>query len=105
MAFPSSLPSARSLDPLLAPTLRWGILGPGWIAERFVKSLKENTKQDIVAVGARSATGAQAFADRWSIGKAYSSTAELVAAPDIDVVYVSTSHHQHFPCALAAIEA
>ncbi len=105
MAFPSSLPTARTLDPLRAPALRWGILGPGWIAERFVRSLQENTRQDLVAVGARSPTRAQSFADRWAIPRAYGSTEELVGDPGLDAVYVSTPHHHHFPCALKAIEA
>jgi predicted dehydrogenase len=105
MALPASLPTARGQDPLRAPTLRWGILGPGWIAERFVKSLQDKTRQDIVAVGATSMAKAQAFADRFAIPRAYAGTAELVADPGIDAVYVATPHHRHFPCALAAIEA
>lgn len=105
MAFPSSLPTARSRDPLRAPTLRWGILGPGWIAERFVSSLKESTRQEIVAVGARSEAKARAFAERWGIPRAYPSTEDLVGDPGVEAVYVATPHHHHFPCALAAIEA
>ena len=45
-----------------APVLRWGILGPGWIAEQFVESLQAHTRQDVVAVGSRSLDRAQAFA-------------------------------------------
>ena len=30
----------RTLDPLTVPALRWGVLGPGWIAERFVPSVQ-----------------------------------------------------------------
>jgi len=106
LAFPSSLPTARSRDPLRAPTLRWGILGPGWIAERFVPSLKEHTRQEIVAVGgARSHAKVLAFAERWGIPKACPSVEELVGDPAIDAVYVATPHHRHFPDTLAAIEA
>jgi predicted dehydrogenase len=105
MVFPSSLPSARGQDPLRAPILRWSILGPGWIAERFVKSLKENTRQEIVAIGARSAARAQAFADQWGIAKAYPSVEALVGDPAIDAVYISTPHQHHFPNALTAVEA
>ena len=50
MAFPDSASAYRTRA---APILRWGILGPGWIAERFVPSLKKNTRQEIVAVGGR----------------------------------------------------
>jgi hypothetical protein len=46
MAFPKKLPTARVLDQATAPRLRWGICGPGWIAERFVAALKANTQQE-----------------------------------------------------------
>ena len=91
--------SAPGTDPAL------GILGPGWIAERFVPSLKENTKQEIVAVGARDPAKAQAFAERWGIARAYAGIEALVGDPGIDAVYVATPHHHHFPCATMAIEA
>ena len=105
MTLPSSLPTARSEDPLLAPTPRWGILGPGWIAERFAKSLKEETRQQLQAVGGRSLDKAKAFADRWSIAPAHGSTGDLVADASIDAVYIATPHHCHFPDALAAVAA
>jgi hypothetical protein len=50
MTFPKSLPVARILDPTRVPRLRWGICGPGWIAERFVSTLKEHTSQEILGV-------------------------------------------------------
>lgn len=105
MQFPSALPSARTPDPLKAPVLRWGILGPGWIAQRFVVSLQKSTRQKIVAVGDVSLEGAQTFADRFGIKKAYGSTESLVQDPEIDVVYISTPHPFHLPCALLAIQA
>ncbi len=38
--FPSHLPTPRRPAAQSIPLLRWGIIGPGWIAERFVHSLK-----------------------------------------------------------------
>jgi predicted dehydrogenase len=105
MAFPSSLPAARVLDPLGVPTLRWAVLGPGWIAERFVMSVKASTRQEIVAVGATSTAKARAFAERFAIPKAYGSTEELTGDAEIEAVYVATPHHHHLPGALKAIEA
>lgn len=51
--FPSQLPKPRHHAASAIPTLRWGIIGPGWIAERFVKSLKELSRQQVVAVSSR----------------------------------------------------
>ena len=54
MPFPPSLPASRIKPANEAPVLRWGILGSGWIAERFIESVRAHTRQDIVAVGSRS---------------------------------------------------
>ncbi|HET6813887.1 MAG TPA: Gfo/Idh/MocA family oxidoreductase [Actinomycetota bacterium] len=90
---------------MLAPRLRWGVLGPGWIAERFVGSLRRSTRQQVVAVASRDLGRAAAFASRWGIDHAYGGYQALVEDPGVDVVYVATPHNAHRPCALLAIEA
>jgi predicted dehydrogenase len=105
MAPPTALPSPRTPDPMLAPPLRWGVLGPGWIAERFVGSLRRSTRQPVVAVASRDLGRAEAFAARWGVDRAYGSYRALVEDPGVDVVYVATPHNAHRPCALLAIEA
>ncbi|MBC7177307.1 MAG: gfo/Idh/MocA family oxidoreductase, partial [Klebsiella pneumoniae] len=52
--FPSHLPTPRRPAAQSIPILRWGIIGPGWIAERFVHSLKTYSRQQVVAVASRS---------------------------------------------------
>ena len=42
---------------------------------------------------------------RHSFRRAYGSYEELVADPDVDVVYVATPHTEHLPCARLALEA
>lgn len=104
-AFPSALPRARTPEPMDAPPLRWGILGTGWIAQRFAASLTASTRQQVHAVGSRSPTTARAFADTIGAGTAYGSYAELVGDPRVDVVYVATPHPLHHPHARLAIDA
>ncbi|MEQ4939862.1 gfo/Idh/MocA family oxidoreductase, partial [Proteus terrae] len=43
--FPSHLPIPRRPAAQSIPSLRWGIIGPDWIAERFVHSLKTYSRQ------------------------------------------------------------
>jgi predicted dehydrogenase len=38
---------------MAAPPLRWGITGPGWIAERFARALGSGARQIVTAVGSR----------------------------------------------------
>jgi predicted dehydrogenase len=78
------------------PVLRWGILGTGNIAGKFatdLRKLRERVK--LVAVGSRSRDAANAFRDRHAAERAYGSYDELVAADDIDAIYISLPNHLH----------
>ena len=99
------LPQSRVPDSRDAPVLRWGIMGPGWIAERFTESVQAHTGQVIAAVGSRSLSRSKAFADAFDVPAAYGSYEELAAAPDIDIVYVCTPHNGHHAAAVLAIDA
>ncbi|MBB2991715.1 putative dehydrogenase [Mycolicibacterium iranicum] len=101
----TALPSPRTPDPREAPTLRWGIVGPGWIAHRFVEALQNNTTQQVVAVASRDLTRAAAFASAWSLPAAYGSYRELLDDPGIDIVYIATTHPSHRDNAIEALDA
>lgn len=105
MSFPTALPRPRTPDPMAAPALRWGIIGPGWIAERFVGAMQRNTRQTVLAVGSRGADRSAAFAAKHGIERSYGSYEALLADPDVDVVYVATPHNAHYPLAKLAITA
>lgn len=102
---PLRLPSPRTPDPMDAPGLRWGVLGPGGIATSFADALVHGTRQRVVAVGSRDLARAQAFADRFGADTAYGSYAELVCDPRVDVVYVASPHSEHLAHALLALRA
>jgi len=103
--FPSQLPQPRTVDPQAVPSLRWGIIGPGWIAERFAQALKSGTTQQLVAIASRSQQRADAFASKMGIPQAFGSAEELLAQPDIDAVYIATPHNHHYPDGLRALQA
>lgn len=100
-----ALPRSRIPDPKTAPALRWGILGPGWIAQRFTSALHQHTEQKIVAVASRSAIRAERFAQQWDIPTAHTGYDTLLSDPNVDIVYISTPHIEHHGCALAALAA
>lgn len=99
------MPASRVPDSKDAPSLRWGIMGPGWIAERFTESVQAHSRQVIAAVGSRSVARSKEFAGKFGVPAAYGSYEELAAAPDIDIVYVATPHNFHHSAALLALEA
>jgi predicted dehydrogenase len=59
----------------------------------------------VVAVASRSAERAERFAAEHRIERAYGSYAEIMLDSDVDVLYISTPHPQHYEIALAAIKA
>jgi predicted dehydrogenase len=85
-------------------TVRWGIAGPGKIADTVAAEFALVPGAELVAVGSRSDDRARAFAERHGIAQAYGRYAELFAA-DLDAIYLATPHAQHTELALAAIDA
>lgn len=83
--------------------LRWGILATGGIAAAFASDLR-TAGLDLVAVGSRTQEAADAFAARFDIPRAYGSYEDLVADPEVDIIYVSTPHPMHHDNARLALE-
>ncbi|KAG6321946.1 D-xylose 1-dehydrogenase (NADP(+)) [Claviceps purpurea] len=98
-------------------TLKWGIMATGGIAETFCKDLLTDPKvrdvhdaaHQIVAVASSTSSDrAAAFItkiDGPASAKAYGSYADLVANPNVDIVYVATPHSHHFQNAMLALKA
>lgn len=85
--------------------MRVGIIGTGWIAEKAAITLNGLNDCEAYAVGSRSQEKADAFAKTWNIRKAYGSYAELIADPDVDLVYVGTPHSHHYEVTRQALLA
>ena len=85
--------------------MKVGIIGTGWIAEKAAITLNGLTDCEAYAVGSRRLETAEAFAAKWSIKKAYGSYTELIADPDVDLVYVGTPHSHHYDVTQEAIMA
>jgi predicted dehydrogenase len=57
------------------------------------------------AVGSRTQEKADEFARQWNVKKAYGSYAELMADPEVDLVYVGTPHSHHYDVTREALLA
>ena len=85
-------------------TLRWGILGTGWIARAFTRDLLLDGHA-VTAVGSRSRAVAEAFAAEFSIAAAHGTYEALVTDDTVDAVYVATPHPMHHDNAALALAA
>ncbi len=85
--------------------MRIGIIATGWIAEKAAITINEMEECEAFAVASRRQETADAFAAKWGITRAYESYSELIADPDVDLVYVATPHSHHFDVTREAIMA
>jgi predicted dehydrogenase len=92
-------------DPQDAPPLKWGIVAPGGIANKFADAVRDFTAGTVVAVGSRDAGRAADFAEGHGIPRSYGSYADLVADDEVEAVYVASPHSGHQEHALLAINA
>lgn len=84
--------------------LRWGILATGGIAHAFTTDLRA-AGLTVGAVGSRRPDASRAFAEEFGIPRAHGSYEDLVADPEIDIVYVATPHSRHLDDAALALQA
>jgi predicted dehydrogenase len=86
--------------------IRWGILSTGHIASVLTRDLALLPDEaEVVAVGSRSLDKAEQFAREYQIPRAYGSYAELAADPEVDVIYVASTHNDHLGSAKLCLEA
>ncbi|MGK5693159.1 Gfo/Idh/MocA family protein [Streptomyces sp. URMC 128] len=85
--------------------LRIGVLGAARITERSLIDPARATGHRLVAVAARDRARAEAFAAEHGVERVAGSYAELVADPEVDVVYNPLANGLHGPWNLAALAA
>lgn len=94
-------------------SFNWGIIGPGSIAGMFADALLPSSRGSLYAVASRDLAKAQAFADKYRVDgashkappKAYGSYQDMLADPEIDVVYIATPQSLHYAQAKMCLEA
>jgi hypothetical protein len=97
--------SPRCLSTASSKPVRWGILSAGKISSDYAKAIATTEGAVVGAVAARSSNKAEDFANLHGIPKSYGSYAELLADPDIDVVYVGSIADYHYPLAAQSLLA
>jgi predicted dehydrogenase len=83
---------------------KWGIIGPGRIAHKFVADLLLLPNAELHAVAGSSEAKALAFAKNYDCTNAFGDAETMLAAcPELDAVYVATPHVGHYEATLACL--
>jgi xylose dehydrogenase (NAD/NADP) len=85
--------------------LRWGFLSTARINNALIEPLRASKKNRLVAVASRSDEKAIEYARKKKIPRSFGSYQELLADPDIDVVYNSLPNHLHAEWTVNAIQS
>lgn len=83
---------------------RWGIIGPGKIAQKFAAAIPLAGNAVLQAVASRDADRSREFAEKYSAAKWYDNYEQLAADPDIDAIYIATPHAFHTENALLCLK-
>lgn len=86
-------------------TYKWGILGLGRIAHKFVTDLQSVPNAEVYAVASSSAERAATFGERYGATHRLDNYAALAALEDVDIIYIATPHAFHYEQTMLCLRA
>jgi predicted dehydrogenase len=85
-------------------SIRWGLLSTAKINQRLIGAIRQSNRGTVEAVASRDLKKAQAYASEWEIPRAFGSYEAMLAADEVDAVYVSLPNHLHGEWTIAALQ-
>jgi predicted dehydrogenase len=85
--------------------VKWGILSTARINDLFIAGARQSPELEIVAVASRERERARAYARERGIERAHGSYEELLADPEVEVLYISLPNSMHVEWTIRALEA
>lgn len=76
--------------------MKIGVLGTGLIVKCTAPTLAHLKKVECYAIASRTLERAKEAAEEYGFSKAYGSYEELVADPEVELVYIATPHSRHY---------
>ncbi len=88
-----------------ATPVGWGVLGCGVIAEAFAQAMGKVNGVKKAAIFSRNGAKVKGFASRHGFQRSYTTAEDLLADPEVAIVYVATPTHTHAEMSLAALSS
>lgn len=85
--------------------MKFGIIGPGNIAQRFAVACSQVEGVTLEAVASTKWEKARQFADKFGVKKAYGSHEELIEDQEIDAIYIAVINTLHYEIAKKCLMA
>jgi len=74
----------------------FGIIGAGNISHKFCDAVKLVDNAKVIAISSNTPNKAETFANENGIPEFYNSYEEMLCNPEIDAVYIATTHNFHY---------
>lgn len=84
--------------------LRFAIIGTNWITDWWIESAHASKRWQLTAVYSRTEEAGKTFATKYNVSTVYTSIPDLIAAKDIDAVYVASPNSLHYQHAKELLE-
>ncbi|EAR07838.1 Gfo/Idh/MocA family protein [Reinekea blandensis] len=85
--------------------IRWAVVGSGNMASLFLRDCQNSTQGRFTAVYSHNQERAETFAREHELESAYSDLDQMLASDAIDAVYIASTHPNHAPQAIKALQA
>lgn len=86
--------------------MKWALIGASRIASGYViDAIRAQNGHEVVSVLSSDAGRGREYAEAHGLAKSSTDLDEILADPEIDAVYISTTNEKHHPQAMAAIAA
>lgn len=83
--------------------VKWGILGAGNIAARFIESLFHSQEGELYAVASFTEEKRNYYKEKFPEIQVYKDYFELLDDPQVDAIYIATRHKDHYRWAKEAL--
>ena len=87
----------------MSKDMNWAVLGTGVIANEMAAGLQKMGKS-LYAVANRTHSKGVAFAEKYGIGKVYSTIDEMFVDDNVDIIYITSPHNTHYGFMKKALE-
>jgi len=85
--------------------LRWGLISTAAINRAVIPPLRASRRSELFGIASRHFDRAGEYAAQWDIPRYYGSYEEMLADPDIDIVYNPLPNHLHAEWTIKACQA
>lgn len=82
---------------------RWGILGAGYIASKFIEELQKSNRHTVAAIASSNLSRAKDYGNKYRIPGIYGAYSELTSMEKLDGIYIATHNSLHCDTSILAL--